>query len=235
MSEPTPKHEPVTPTVQIGSFRPTGAPAVVVLLGILGAILATVIRFGPRWSWSNLWLSALLWLAFIVYWSAAVKDSAPALSSESSGSRQLHTLLLNLSLVLLFLPLPGLGARWLPRAPWIEWAGLGVQALFFLLAIWARRCLGRNWSGEVSVRQDHRLVRSGPYRFVRHPIYAAMLGMYLGTALVSGRLHGLTALLLVAVAYARKIPLEERTLLGNFGPAYEEYRQRSWALVPGVF
>jgi protein-S-isoprenylcysteine O-methyltransferase Ste14 len=114
-------------------------------------------------------------------------------------------------------------------------AGLAVQAVSIGLAIWARRHLGRNWSGAVAVAVDHQLVRSGPYRVVRHPIYTAMLGMYAGTGLVSGELHALLALGVVMAAYGRKIPLEERTLGEVFGPAYEAYRRETWALIPGLF
>jgi len=77
-------------------------------------------------------------------------------------------------------------------------------------------------------------VRTGPYRFVRHPIYTAMLTMLLGTALVSGEWHALAAWLLLAFAYSRKIRLEERNLVDVFGPDYERYRRESWAVIPGL-
>ena len=61
-----------------------------------------------------------------------------------------------------------------------------------------------------------------------------MLGMFLGTALVSGELHALLGLLVIGVAYWRKVRLEEQHLRGVFGEAYDEYRRKSWALIPGV-
>jgi protein-S-isoprenylcysteine O-methyltransferase Ste14 len=61
-----------------------------------------------------------------------------------------------------------------------------------------------------------------------------MLGMFLGTALVSGELHGLFAVLIIAVAYWRKIRLEEQLLSKVFGDQYKEYRKKSWALIPGL-
>jgi len=125
--------------------------------------------------------------------------------------------------------------RFVPLADLVVGAGLTVQSASIVLAIWARRHLGRNWSGAVAVAVDHQLVRSGPYRIVRHPIYSAMLGMYAGTGLVSGELHALLALGVVIAAYGRKIPLEERTLRDVFGPAYEAYRRETWALIPGLF
>jgi protein-S-isoprenylcysteine O-methyltransferase Ste14 len=102
------------------------------------------------------------------------------------------------------------------------------------LAFSARRHLGRHWSHAVTEKVDHELVRSGPYRWVRHPIYTAMLGMYLGTALVSGELHALIAVAIVIAAYVRKIRLEERLLERVFGADFREYRRHSRALIPGV-
>jgi protein-S-isoprenylcysteine O-methyltransferase Ste14 len=124
--------------------------------------------------------------------------------------------------------------RFLPAAAWLAPAGLSLQILSGCLAIWARRHLGRNWSGEVRVAIEHQLIRSGPYRLVRHPIYTAMLGMSAGTALVCGELHALLGVILLALAYVRKIRLEEGTLRDAFGGEYDDYRRRTWAIVPGL-
>jgi protein-S-isoprenylcysteine O-methyltransferase Ste14 len=103
------------------------------------------------------------------------------------------------------------------------------------LAIWARRCLGRYWSGEITIKVEHKLIRSGPYRVLRHPIYTALLSLYAGTAIVSGELHALIGLALVILAYLRKIRLEEANLMKAFGAEYRDYRADSWAMLPGLF
>jgi protein-S-isoprenylcysteine O-methyltransferase Ste14 len=108
-------------------------------------------------------------------------------------------------------------------------AGLAILAAFILLAVWARRHLGSNWSGEVRIAKEHQLVRTGPYRWVRHPIYTAVLGMYCGTLLVSGEIHAPIALAIVLLAYSRKIAMEEKALRGTFGAEHEIYRQETWA------
>jgi protein-S-isoprenylcysteine O-methyltransferase Ste14 len=141
---------------------------------------------------------------------------------------------MQLALVLLFVHVPGLRARWIPAAWPVTALGLAVHAGSFALAAWARGHLGRNWSGAITVKAEHELVRSGPYRLVRHPIYTAMFGMYGGTALVSGELHALLGVALIGVAYARKIPLEEENLRRIFGARYDDYRHASWALIPWV-
>jgi protein-S-isoprenylcysteine O-methyltransferase Ste14 len=139
---------------------------------------------------------------------------------------------MNLSLLLLFVPVPGLRSRFLPAAPLWTPLGLAVQCAFFALAVWARRHLGRNWSGAISIKVDHQLITSGPYRLVRHPIYTAMLGMFAGTAIVSGQWHALLAAALMTVAYWRKIRLEEQPLHDTFGDAWVAYRARTRALIP---
>ena len=139
------------------------------------------------------------------------------------------------SLVLLFAPLPGLRTRLFPLTPALVATGFVVQSLAMSLAFWARRHLGRNWSGEVRIASQHRLVRSGPYRVLRHPIYSAMLGMFLGTTIVSGELHALIGFVIIGVAYARKVPIEERALSDAFGAEWDDYRRASWALVPGIY
>jgi protein-S-isoprenylcysteine O-methyltransferase Ste14 len=135
----------------------------------------------------------------------------------------------------LIVPLPFMDWRVLPTSLLLVPVGLAVHVLSFALAIAARRALGRNWSGEISQKADHELVRSGAYRFVRHPIYSAMLGMFLGTALVFGDLHAFVGVALIVGAYVRKTRLEERNLADVFGARYDEYRRTTPALIPWVY
>lgn len=85
------------------------------------------------------------------------------------------------------------------------------------------------------IAAEHQLVQSGPYRRLRHPIYTAVLGMYVGITLVSGQFHAVLALLAVAAVYWRKLRLEEAALENAFGQAYVAYRRETWALVPPLF
>ena len=218
--------------VQILLNGPLSLIALLILLAIIAGILYLMFtRSGP-----GEWASAGLWIAFILYWSAAAKNAAATSSSESLSSRQTHQLLMYGALLIAILPVPGLMRRWLPLSPWIHVPiGLTIQMTAGFLAIWARKHLGRNWSGAITKKVDHQLVRTGPYKLLRHPIYSGMLGMFLGTAVVSGALHGLLGLLIMSFAYWRKIRLEEQSLREAFGAEYDDYRQKSWALIPGLF
>jgi protein-S-isoprenylcysteine O-methyltransferase Ste14 len=217
------------PGIQIVLPGPLSFVALVIVLAIIvGVFYLVITKTGP-----GVWASGALWILFIVYWSAAAKNAAPARTSESAASRQVHQLLMYGALLIAFLPLPGLRQRWLPAAPWVTTTiGLAIQVNSALLAVWARRYLGRNWSGAITGKVGHELIRTGPYKLVRHPIYTGMLGMFLGTIIVSGELHALLAMLIIAVAYWRKIPLEEQHLRRHFGDAYDDYRKESSALIP---
>jgi protein-S-isoprenylcysteine O-methyltransferase Ste14 len=180
------------------------------------------------------WAAIGGWAAFSLYWEAAAKDAAAAKSSESRASRGLHVFLANAALLLELAPIRGLG-RFLPLSSWIMAAGLGVEAAGLILALWARRHLGRNWSGEIAIKVEHQLIRSGPYRRLRHPIYTGLLAMYAGSALVTGEWLAVAGFAMAGFAYARKIRLEEASLHVAFGAAYDAYRRKTWALVPGLF
>ena len=103
-----------------------------------------------------------------------------------------------------------------------------------LFTIWARLYLGRNWSGVVTLKKDHELVRGGPYRFVRHPIYSGLLLAIAGSAVVRGEWRGVLALIIAFVALWRKLRLEERWLGEAFGEQYAAYRAEVAALIPFV-
>jgi protein-S-isoprenylcysteine O-methyltransferase Ste14 len=212
----------------------------IALAAAIGAVIGGFVRklrLLPHWSgFTPAMLAAVgLWVAFTVYWSIAAKDRAPTRSGESVLSRQAHVIAVNAALLMLVFPVPGLTRRFVPDTLALALIGLAIQVASIALAIWARRHLGSNWSGEVRIASGHELVRSGPYRFVRHPIYTALVGMYIGTGLVSGQVHALVALGLVLLAYWRKIRLEERALAGAFPAEYERYRSETWAWIPGLY
>jgi protein-S-isoprenylcysteine O-methyltransferase len=107
-----------------------------------------------------------------------------------------------------------------------------VSGLF--VTLWARRTLAGNWSSDVTFKQGHELVRTGPYRFVRHPIYTGLLIMSLGTAIENGRLHCWLSIILTGIGFWIKLTQEERLLLRHFPDQYPAYRQQVKALVPFV-
>lgn len=103
-------------------------------------------------------------------------------------------------------------------------------------ALWARVTLGRNWSGALaSVGENHELVVAGPYRYVRHPIYAGFLIAMLATAVTIGTVASYLSVLLALFAFLMRITMEEALMLSQFPDAYRAYRAKTPALIPGVF
>lgn len=195
---------------------------------------AHISGFSPAYDWPAV-ASFLPWALFSIYWEIESKNSAPVVSSESKFSRGIHVVLANAALLAILIPIHGLTQRFLPDLWIVKLIGLAIDFAGLALAIWARRVLGRNWSGEITIKAGHELVRSGPYGTVRHPIYTALLAMYAGTAIVSGQMHALVGLVLAVIAYLRKTRLEEANLDEAFGPEYDAYRNETWAIVPKVY
>jgi hypothetical protein len=125
--------------------------------GIIGVYLARAHEYNPRripplFQFSPGMLAAIALIClFNVYWSAAAKNSAPTQSSESPWSRQFHLITLNLAALLLILSVPGFSRRFLPTSRILIALGLLIEVAGIAFAIWARRVLGRNWSGEVRI------------------------------------------------------------------------------------
>ena len=114
-------------------------------------------------------------------------------------------------------------------------AGLGLTICGTGLSIWARLVLGENWSSFPSVKHNHALIVTGPYRIVRHPIYTGLLIALLGSALQYGLVRSFLAVLTCAVGLYLKVSAEEEFMVQRFGEAYIRYRRGVNALVPFLF
>jgi protein-S-isoprenylcysteine O-methyltransferase Ste14 len=178
-----------------------------------------------------------LWLSWLLYWWLGARNVKPTRWREPLGAQLLHRVPLILAFMLIAAP------RWVPRVmmrrflpvgPAFLVAGTVLLAAGLGFSVWARRHLGRNWSANVVVKEDHALVRTGPYRYVRHPIYTGLLLALLGMAVAIGEWRGLVGVLFALVAFARKSGEEEKRMRETF-PEYEQYRRETAALVPFVY
>jgi protein-S-isoprenylcysteine O-methyltransferase Ste14 len=125
----------------------------------------------------------------------------------------------------------------IPYDPWLTVApGSTLVVLGIALRQWASRTLGSFFTQSVTIRRDHRVVSSGPYRFVRHPGYSAMLVSMVGLGLTLG--NALSTALLALGFFAAHIPrikLEESVLEGGLGEEYRQFERTRKRLIPGVW
>jgi protein-S-isoprenylcysteine O-methyltransferase Ste14 len=181
------------------------------------------------------YLLGALWLAWILYWWISSRDVKPNRRQESAASRIAHMLPLVLAAWLIAahrLPGDSLVGRMFPATLTVYLVGTAITAAGLAFSVWARVVLGRNWSGTVTLKEGHELVRSGPYRLVRHPIYTGLLVAFIGSAVARGEWRGVLAVAIAFVALWRKLQLEERWMEETFGEAYARYRAEVPALIP---
>jgi protein-S-isoprenylcysteine O-methyltransferase Ste14 len=177
----------------------------------------------------------ICWLLFVFVWVVF------ALFTKPTVKRVPHAWFPSLLNRVLFVALVAValsattsaGNLWTP-SPLITGLLAGIVAIGLVFTLWARAELGRNWSVAVVLKDDHRLIRSGPYAIVRHPIYTGLIVMALGTALDAGAAVGLPlvgALVLVLWIKSRR---EDELMEVSFPVEYPDYRRHVRAFVPHV-
>lgn len=131
--------------------------------------------------------------------------------------------------------------RWMAwaeiRIPsWTRWVGVVLGVLAVPGAYWVFTSLGRNVSETVLTKQSHQLVTSGPYRWIRHPLYTNGIALLLAIGLMAANwfILGFTLIGLAAIQFV-VVPLEERALMTTFGEAYRDYMRTTGRLLPLVF
>ncbi|HUK38148.1 MAG TPA: isoprenylcysteine carboxylmethyltransferase family protein [Methanomicrobiales archaeon] len=180
---------------------------------------------------------ACIWIPFWVYWFvSAARTRSAARCRQPFPPLLLLTFLLILGWALLAGAAPAglFAARVIPEGNGIDLSGLAVTVLGLSLAVWARVHLGKNWSSRPTIRVGHTLVRTGPYRFVRNPIYTGLLVAYTGTAVVIGAFWAFALIFFLLASFLVRIRGEEKILLGEFGEEYERYRREVRALIPWI-
>lgn len=188
------------------------------------------------------WLVHCLWAAFFLGWLILALFNKKA-SGRSPWRRAWGLRLAIIAVAVAIVRFrrhsaPGLEAsidRFLTLHPGMagQWLGVGLCLVGFGFAFWARLHIGRNWGVPMSLRQDHELVTSGPYGYVRHPIYSGLLLAMIGSVLAVGLLW--LPLFVLALAYFLvSARTEETMMLAQFPDAYPAYRRRTRMLIPFV-
>ena len=184
----------------------------------------------------QLWIKSI-WFALGITWAIGAFLTKRTARVQTASSRLIQGGLAAGGFLLLFRPDLGiglLGRRFLPDSAVAAYAGLALTACGAALAVWARVFLGANWSATVTIKQDHAIIRNGPYALVRHPIYSGFLLGMLGTAIAIGEVRGPIGLGMAFLGWWLKLRTEERFLTEQFGTQYTRYQQEVKALIPFV-
>ncbi len=175
------------------------------------------------------------WIVFALYWLVASFSVKRAQKREPLGARLVHVLFMMAGFILFYSSDPRFGPlnhRLIHALPWVTSLGTALTVAGIAFAIWARYHIGQYWSGSVTLREGHKLIRTGPYAHIRHPIYTGLLVALAGTVLVVGRYRALVALAMFLIGFVIKAKKEEALLTREFGPAFEEHKRLTGFFLP---
>jgi protein-S-isoprenylcysteine O-methyltransferase Ste14 len=180
-------------------------------------------------------LPAILWLGWLIYWVLAARRTATNQRMETVRTGASYRLPLVLGVLLMAVPrfpFPLLNLTLWTETPLVLGAGIALTAAGLALAVWARVHLGKYWSGRVTLKVNHRVIQTGPYACVRHPIYSGLILALLGTTITLGTVHACLGFAFMFVSFLRKLQIEETWLRSHFGAEYERYQKQVRALFP---
>jgi protein-S-isoprenylcysteine O-methyltransferase Ste14 len=175
------------------------------------------------------------WIIFGVYWAIGALRTRRTVQKEPFAARYGIMFLEVVGFTLLFDDDAGigfLGQRVLPRGLAVAEIGIAMTWIGILLALWARWHLGQYWSGRVTIKEDHKLIRTGPYARLRHPIYTGLDLAAIGAALSFDRWRCVAGVCVIVIGFAIKAKREERMLGAQFGEAFAEHRRHAGFLLP---
>ena len=176
-----------------------------------------------------------IWAVFGVYWITAGWSKRAEQTSESPVYRIVRLSILAITFTLLFgrwTAIGVLGAHFLPSTPFVEYTGFALALAGIALALWARIHLGQFWSDKVVLKVDHQLIRTGPYSFLRHPIYSGVLLGVAGTAILLSEWRGVLAFVILLTNYCVKAKREDHILAGAFPSTFADHKSQAGFLLP---
>jgi protein-S-isoprenylcysteine O-methyltransferase Ste14 len=177
------------------------------------------------------------WGVFIIVWLLAAIFTKRTVYRESGAQRLRYMIPILIGCYLLFrgfrLPYP-LNVHIIPQTNSILVAAAILCVCGLGFCFWARAVLGGNWSGTVTLKENHELILRGPYRLVRHPIYTGLLAMVIATVIQQGHIAGMIGFILVFLSLWIKLSDEEELMRKQFPDQYAAYRERVKRIIPFI-
>ncbi len=180
-------------------------------------------------------ISSKIWFVWCILWLLMAAWSKPSKRREFPWQRLEHVIPMVIGFLLVYNHYFGwkfLGDRIVPENDAVTVAGLFLTLGGLVFAVWARIALGANWSGTVTIKSGHNLIRRGPYKWIRHPIYTGILLSFVGTVLLQGEVRSFLGFLMVFLALYRKAKREERFLSEEFGEGFAEHAKHTGMFLP---
>lgn len=180
-------------------------------------------------------LSSKIWFVWCIVWLLMAAWSKPSKRREFPWQRLEHVVPMVFGFFLIYnhrVNWSVLGHRIVPQNDAVTILGLLLTAGGLIFAVWARIALGANWSGTVTIKSGHNLIRRGPYKWIRHPIYTGLLASMIGTVMLQGEVRAFLGLGLVLLALYRKAKREERFLSEEFGEGFAEHAKHTGMFLP---
>ena len=175
----------------------------------------------------------VFWFLFILYWLiSAIGVKKNIHTKEWRRSASIRVILIVVIIIIL-----QLSSFWKFEYQFsygIQIVGVILCIFGLIFAVWARLNLGRNWSGTPSIKEEHELVTSGPYRFVRHPIYTGMLFALFGSAFAGGIIF-FVIFIVFSINFLYRIPVEEKYMMQLFPNEYSDYKKQTKILIPFIW
>lgn len=181
------------------------------------------------------------WWLFLIFWAVMARRAKRSVRKEKRSERLAYNVPTGLGMILIATSTPlvwghenFLTTAVLPRGTLFAVASAVSSLAGVSLAIWSRVTLGRDWSVNVTLKEGHELVTSGPYARIRHPIYTAVILLAIGLFLLFETLGGTIGVALLVLGCWIKLRQEEGLMIGQFPEAYPAYMGRTKRLVPFI-
>jgi len=190
------------------------------------------------------WLSLITfgcWWVFMIVWILKGRDNKRSVHRQSSADRNRYLvpmisgIIVSTGFLRIFGPPVDIMGKllWAPN-PAMFVASAAISVLGLVIALWARSALGRNWSYQVTLKDGHELVTDGPYAAIRHPIYTAVILLFVGIMLLIPSISAVIGIGLIVWSCWIKLRQEETLMIQQFPDAYPAYMARTKRLVPGL-
>jgi protein-S-isoprenylcysteine O-methyltransferase Ste14 len=183
-------------------------------------------------------IESMMWCAITLYWIVSALFVKKTVKRQPAADRMVYIICVLFAFCLLFenfFPFSILYRPVFSQSEIWKMTGLVLCAAGLIFALTARIYLGENWSGTITIKKDHQLVQTGPYRISRNPIYTGFLTAFAGCAMSLGQIRGWLGILFLLAAMLIKIKKEEEFMQQVFGDSFQSYKSKVKKLIPGIY